>query len=190
MNNIHFFLISVFTFFSILTITSNNPVFSIIFLIFSFCCASTSLILFNVEFLSVLFIIIYVGAIAVLFLFVIMMLNIKTYSLKGLSLIFFLPTLNITSFLILNEFYVLFKEVFLDVQMNFNTISINYETISGITMYGQTLYNYFLICVLIAGVTLLVAMVGSISLALTFKSQKVSEMSFKQLIKHSHIILW
>jgi NADH:ubiquinone oxidoreductase subunit 6 (subunit J) len=118
------------------------------------------------------------------------MLNIKTYSLKGLSLIFFLPTLNITSFLILNEFYVLFKEVFLDVQMNFNTISINYETISGITMYGQTLYNYFLICVLIAGVTLLVAMVGSISLALTFKSQKVSEMSFKQLIKHSHIILW
>jgi NADH:ubiquinone oxidoreductase subunit 6 (subunit J) len=119
-----------------------------------------------------------------------MMLNIKVYSFKSASLFFFLPVLNILNFLVLNEFCIIFKEIFLDSQIIFNSISINHETISTIAAYGQVLYNYFLICILIAGVILLVAMIGSISLALTFKSQKISEMSFKQLVKHSHIILW
>jgi NADH-quinone oxidoreductase subunit J len=190
MTSIHSLLLFLFILFSILTITSNNPIFSIIFLIFTFCCASIILIVFNIEFLSALFVIIYVGAIAVLFLFVIMMLNIKIYPFKNSAFFFFIPILNILNFLILNEFCILFEEVFLDVKIIFNNISINHETLSVMSTYGQTLYNYFLICILIAGLILLVSMIGSISLALTFKSQKISEMSFKQLIKHSHTTLW
>jgi NADH-ubiquinone oxidoreductase chain 6 len=62
---------------SILTITAKNPVISVIFLIFTFVAAAAYLILIGIQFIGISYIVIYVGAIAVLFLFVIMMINIK-----------------------------------------------------------------------------------------------------------------
>jgi NADH-ubiquinone oxidoreductase chain 6 len=62
---------------SILTITAKNPVISVIFLITTFVAAAGYLILIGIQFLGLSYIVIYVGAIAVLFLFVIMMINIK-----------------------------------------------------------------------------------------------------------------
>jgi NADH-ubiquinone oxidoreductase chain 6 len=62
---------------SILTITAKNPVISVIFLISTFVSAAGYLILIGIQFLGLSYIVIYVGAIAVLFLFVIMMINIK-----------------------------------------------------------------------------------------------------------------
>jgi NADH-ubiquinone oxidoreductase chain 6 len=62
---------------SILTITAKNPVISVIFLICTFVQAAGYLILIGIQFLGLSYIVIYVGAIAVLFLFVIMMINIK-----------------------------------------------------------------------------------------------------------------
>lgn len=61
----------------ILTITAKNPVISVIFLILTFVEAAGYLILIGIQFLGISYIVIYVGAIAVLFLFVIMMINIK-----------------------------------------------------------------------------------------------------------------
>jgi NADH-quinone oxidoreductase subunit J len=190
MNSFHYILLFIIILFSIATITSNNPIFSIIFLIFIFCGSSIILALLSVEFLSSLFIIIYVGAIAILFLFVIMMLNIKVYSFKKSSLAFFIPILNVASFLLLNEFCVIFEETFSNNTIGSNNISLNYETISTITMYGQTLYNYFLICILIAGVILLISMVGAITLTLEFKKKNQTEINFQQLTKHNYVILW
>jgi NADH:ubiquinone oxidoreductase subunit 6 (subunit J) len=71
-------------------IISKNPIHSVIFLILVFCNATGLLLLFKIELLAIMFIIIYVGAIAVLFLFVVMMLNIKinqpiTYTNKILN---------------------------------------------------------------------------------------------------------
>jgi NADH-quinone oxidoreductase subunit J len=62
---------------SLMVIRSENPVHSVLFLILAFFNASGLLLLLEVEFLAMLFIIVYVGAVAVLFLFVVMMLNIK-----------------------------------------------------------------------------------------------------------------
>lgn len=62
---------------SILVITSKNPVIAVIFLISVFCNAAGYLILLGVGFIGISYILIYVGAITVLFLFVIMMINIK-----------------------------------------------------------------------------------------------------------------
>jgi NADH-ubiquinone oxidoreductase chain 6 len=62
---------------SVLSITSKNPVISVIFLITTFVCAAIYLILIGINFIGISYIVIYVGAIAVLFLFVIMMINIK-----------------------------------------------------------------------------------------------------------------
>lgn len=61
----------------ILTITAKNPVISVIYLIFTFVFAAGYLILIGIQFIGISYIIVYVGAIAVLFLFVIMMINIK-----------------------------------------------------------------------------------------------------------------
>lgn len=62
---------------SVFSITSKNPVISVIFLISTFVSAALYLILIGINFLGISYIIVYVGAIAVLFLFVIMMINIK-----------------------------------------------------------------------------------------------------------------
>jgi len=61
----------------VLSITAKNPVISVIYLIFTFVFAAGYLILIGIQFIGISYIIVYVGAIAVLFLFVIMMINIK-----------------------------------------------------------------------------------------------------------------
>ena len=62
---------------AVFVIWTKNPVFSVLFLIFTFFNVSAVLFLFNFEFLPIAFLVVYVGAVAVLFLFVLMMLNIK-----------------------------------------------------------------------------------------------------------------
>lgn len=63
-------------------ILAYNPVHSILFLISVFCNLCFILILLNVEFIAIIFLIVYVGAIAVSFLFVVMMLNLKLINLQ------------------------------------------------------------------------------------------------------------
>jgi NADH-quinone oxidoreductase subunit J len=67
---------------SFFVIFSKNPIYSVFFLILTFCNVSSLLFLLRLEFLPIIFIVIYVGAIAVLFLFVMLMLNIKLAQLK------------------------------------------------------------------------------------------------------------
>lgn len=67
--------------FSLLIIISRNPIHSILYLILVFCSVTFILIILGVEFIAITFLIVYVGAIAVLFLFVVMMLNIKILEL-------------------------------------------------------------------------------------------------------------
>ena len=78
-----FYIISSFSILSsFFVIISKNPIFSVLFLILSFTNVSCLFFLFNFEFLPISFLIVYVGAIAVLFLFVLMMLNIKLAELQ------------------------------------------------------------------------------------------------------------
>ena len=67
---------------STLMILTNNPIFCVLFLITSFSNVSALLFLVNLEFLPVILIVVYVGAIAVLFLFVLMTLNVKIAQTK------------------------------------------------------------------------------------------------------------
>ena len=81
--NILFYLFSIVLLLSsLMVILVNNSIYSVLFLVLSFIASASLLFLLKCEFLALMFIIIYVGAIAVLFLFVVMMLDIKTISLK------------------------------------------------------------------------------------------------------------
>ena len=98
--DLQIFLIICILLCSIFLIISKNPIFSILFLILVFCGCTGILILFGVDFIGLLFIVIYVGAIAVLFLFVVMMLDLKInyYSFNEIVyltviIFFFVPVL-------------------------------------------------------------------------------------------------
>lgn len=74
---------------ALMTILSQNSIYSVLFLVLSFVSSSSILFLLECEYVSLIFIIIYVGAIAVLFLFVVMMLDVKTVYLAKDSLKYF-----------------------------------------------------------------------------------------------------
>ena len=189
MQILHTFLVSLLLTTSFLVFTSSNPVHSVLFLILTFCEASSILFLFNVDFLGLLFIIIYVGAIAVLFLFVVMMLNVKVYQMKTFSS---LPLLILGAFIFFLQLSLSLNNTFSNLNNPFipdNFIFFkSFDNLNNLDVFGQVLYNYFIPCFLLAGLVLLVAMIGAIVLTLTFTSKKKNELVFKQLSRSDNIL--
>ena len=88
-NLLFYFFSCVLILSSLMIILSQNSIYSVLFLVLSFVSSSSIVFLLECEYISLIFIIIYVGAIAVLFLFVVMMLDIKTVYLVKDSLKYF-----------------------------------------------------------------------------------------------------
>lgn len=154
-----------------------NPVHSVLFMILGFCNASIALFLFGVEFLSLIFIIIYVGAIAILFLFVIMMLDIKVVDFEGSNIPYQSLILLITSI------FLVFLKTLINITfyVNDEVSFFIFDTINNINQLGQILYNYYNLNFLLAGLVLLVAMIGPIVLTLNFDIKQTMEILYKQL---------
>ena len=72
-----------------MVIFAQNAIYSVLFLVLSFTSAASLLVLFECEFIALMFVIIYVGAIAVLFLFIVMMLDIKIVNIRKDALKYF-----------------------------------------------------------------------------------------------------
>ena len=186
---LHSFLTFLLLFSSVFVLISENPVHSVLFLILTFCNAAAILLLLNVEFLGLIFIIVYVGAIAVLFLFVVMMLNVKIYSSKSYSQ---KPFIFLAGFICIGQIFLLLEKTF----SNSNTLITDdslsvvafLDSLSSIDVLGQGLYNNYIICFLIAGLVLLVAMIGAIVLTLNFSSQRKNELVFRQLSRSDNFL--
>jgi NADH-quinone oxidoreductase subunit J len=157
-----------FAFFTVLSglmvITLKNPVHSVLFLIFAFFNAAGLFILVGAEFIAMTLIIVYVGAVAVLFLFVVMMLNIDLsearqgilkYLPLGLGL-GFLIFIQITYALQLSQEHL--PELIKPAKNNYLT---NTEAL------GNVIYTKYFLIFQGAGIVLLVAMIGAIVLTLT-----------------------
>jgi len=186
MENLHTLLICLIILTSFFVFLSDNPVHSVIFLILTFCNAASTSILFKADFLGLLFIIIYVGAIAVLFLFVVMMLNVKIYTSFQIS---YLPVVFLGSLIVCTQLSMGLKNLFFDVEIASNDFASLFliDNFSNIDIFGQILYNNFLVCFLIAGVVLLVAMIGAIVLTLKFTSNRKTEIVYRQLSRSNFI---
>jgi NADH-quinone oxidoreductase subunit J len=162
---------------------SDNAITSIIFLILVFCnAAGVLLFIFNADFLGLIFIVIYVGAIAVLFLFVIMMLPVKdkkTDLLKKYGLIIFLLL-----------FCLLFIQSFnFTSQQDFSFLNYLYtDNLNNITILGQVLFNYYVVCFLMAGIILLIALIGSIVLTLRYNKVINNQLVFRQLSRNNNFL--
>ena len=164
---------------SFMVIISVNPVYSVLYLIFSFFNAAIIFLLSNAEFLAMTILIVYIGAVAVLFLFVVMMLNINVIKVKE-GFLKYLPfgILLISIFLV--ELSLIFIEFKIFPDSN-SKIDINNLYLSGITnteSIGLFLYTDYFIIFQLSGFVLLVAMIGAIVLAYqkneNVLSQKIS----------------
>ncbi len=176
---IFFLILQVFT--STFIYFSINPIYSILLLILLFFESAVLLSVFNLEFMSILFILIYVGAIAILFLFVIMMLQLK---LNNLEILFFLPvtiSLNIVIFLLQLAFLQPFTFTLVIKKITFE------EDFNELFILGQFLYNYSVICLILAGILLLLALIGSIIISLDFSKLKFN-IIFKKISRTSNFI--
>lgn len=177
-------LISIF-----LIIISPNPVYSVIFLVVSFLLINCLFLLLNLDFLALMMTVVYAGAIAILFLFVVMMLNVKIIETSLFNLKKQLP---LGILLILLFFFQIIFILFNLIQekQNFeflNLISYSYFEYytfnSNVKTLGYLIYNDLWFFFLIASLILLLAMLGAIALTLQ-KKQILRQQIYIQTIRN------
>jgi len=191
----------IFTLFSTLTLISagmviraQNPVHSVLFLILVFCNASGLLLLLGLDFFAMMFLVVYVGAIAVLFLFVVMMLNIKQAEIRENILRYF-PIGGLIGFIFFLEIFVgigndLLPFLSFSGEEIFNLDSLNYVSwlnyqsqLNNIEAIGHLLYTDYVILFIISSFILLVAMIGAIVLTLQKKANVKRQEIYEQNIR-------
>ena len=198
--NTFFFLFSSLSIiFSFFVIISRNPVHSILSLILVFFNAASLLIILGAEFLAMLFVIVYVGAVAVLFLFVIMMLNIKVTSLTA-SIYRYLPISIIFGSIFFFEFCMLFYTDLASVNINnlylfadnfINDWNSSLLPTSNILVLGRLLYTYYSYLFIVSSIILLVSMIGAISLTLHRRNDVKKQFIYKQIERDfTSSIIW
>lgn len=135
--NFLFYLFSILTILSgIMVIRSKNPIHSVLFLILVFCNVSGLLILLGLDFFAMVFLVVYVGAIAVLFLFVVMMLNIKLVEINE-NILRYLPIGGLIGLIFLFEIFLIIDNDLIPVLGFPKSISTDFFLSSG-------LFNIFL----------------------------------------------
>ena len=165
---------------SLMVISTKNPVHSVLFLILAFLNAAGIFVILHAEFLAMILIIVYVGAVAVLFLFVVMMLDFKT-SLGKDNILQYMPIGLLIGLVFIAELVIVLINTRLDlsnIQILSNPLD-NFSDQSNTEAIGSILYTNYVLYFQLSGVILLVAMVGSIVLTLRdregVKLQIVSE---------------
>ena len=147
---------------ALLVVASRNPVHAVLFLILSFFNAAGLFVLLGAEFLAMILVVVYVGAVAVLFLFVVMMLDIDFAELKrGASE--YLPLGAVLFILLIGE--LIFAAVAKPSAMA-GKIPVTNTVMSNTEAIGRVLYTDYIYYFQTAGLVLLVAMIGAIVLTL------------------------
>lgn len=162
-------------------ISAHNAVHSVFFLILTFCLSSCVLFLLTIDFLSIIFIVVYVGAIAVLFLFVVMMLNIRL-SHTNESVIGFLPLALLLGLVFVSEIYFVLTIGGNSILASYD-ISLSYllSEESGIRVFSSVIYTHYWPMFIISGLILLIAMIGTISLTLYHSLNVRRQSIYKQV---------
>ena len=165
---------------SLMVISTKNPVHSVLFLILAFLNAAGIFVILHAEFLAMILIIVYVGAVAVLFLFVVMMLDFKT-SLEKDNILQYMPIGLLIGLVFIAELVIVLINTRLDlsnIQILSNPLD-KFIDQSNTEAIGSILYTNYVLYFQLSGVILLVAMIGSIVLTLRdregVKRQIVSE---------------
>jgi NADH-quinone oxidoreductase subunit J len=185
---------------ALLVATLRNPIHAILALLLVFFDLAVLLFCLEAEFLALLLLIVYLGAIAVLFLFVVMMLNISVYNRHYMTLPQFGTIVMVASTICISCFirnihmsqlgfmrtldlspYPAFRDG-PDIYSNY---AASFNLFHNIQYLGQILYSYHFLAFFLVGLILLVAMVGSIALTI-YHSEDMKRQSIFEQVEHSY----
>tara|TARA_B100000029_G_scaffold440524_1_gene457724 strand:- start:1931 stop:2554 length:624 start_codon:yes stop_codon:yes gene_type:complete len=181
-HSLFFYLFSSIAVFSATMVTiSKNTVYSVFFLILVFVSVSILFIMIGAEFLGMIMLIVYVGAVAVLFLFVVMMLNVAEKRIKT-ERVGFINNISV-GFIV---GIIIFLELLVVIggwkyKVDFVPLSDVEAHISNTHAIGSILYTDFFHLFQIAGMILLIAMIGAITLTFVKRDNIKRQNYFKQI---------
>jgi NADH-quinone oxidoreductase subunit J len=153
---------------AVMVISSRNPVHSVLFLILCFFNAAGLFILMGAEFLAMILVVVYVGAVAVLFLFVVMMLDVDFVELRQ-GMLNYLPVGATIGLIVLVELALVLGSWAIDPASVSTHASPTPTDVTNTEALGRILYTQYIYYFQAAGLVLLVAMVGAIVLTLRHK---------------------
>jgi len=151
-----------------MVISSRNPVYSVLFLILAFFNAAGLFILLGAEFLAMILVVVYVGAVAVLFLFVVMMLDVDFVELRQ-GVLQYLPVGGAIGLIVLVELVMVLGAAVIDPGTLAHVPSPTPSGVSNVAALGQVLYTKYVYFFEASGMVLLVAMIGAIVLTMRHK---------------------
>lgn len=151
----------------VMVISARNPVHSVLFLILAFLNAAGLFVLLGAEFLAMILVIVYVGAVAVLFMFVVMMLDINFVELRE-GFLQYLPTGALIGLVLLIELAMVVATWQFELSVVQQTLAPapSPEEMTNTHALGNLIYTRYFYLFQAAGVILLIAMVGAIVLTL------------------------
>ncbi|MGH6854006.1 MAG: NADH-quinone oxidoreductase subunit J [Aestuariivirga sp.] len=153
---------------AVMVISSRNPVHSVLFLILCFFNAAGLFILMGAEFLAMILVVVYVGAVAVLFLFVVMMLDVDFVELRQ-GMLNYLPVGGAIGLIVLAELALVAGSWIIDPASVKTVASPAPGGVTNTEALGRILYTDYIYYFQTAGLVLLVAMIGAIVLTLRHK---------------------
>ena len=170
---------------ALMVIAARNPVHSVLFLILAFVNCAGLFMLAGAEFLALILIVVYVGAVAVLFLFVTMMLDVDFASLRQ-GMLQYAPIGVIVGVILLLELLLVAGSVVLAPEAAATAVVPIDAAMDNTRALGQLLYTRYVFLFQGAGAVLLVAMIGAIVLTLRHKPNVKRQDVFKQTGRKRH----
>ena len=150
---------------AVMVVSARNPVHSVLFLILAFFNAAGLFVLIGAEFVAMILVIVYVGAVAVLFLFVVMMLDIDFRELRT-GLLHHLPIGGLVALILLVELAVVLGAWVVAPEAPAGVAAPALPEITNTRALGQLVYTQYVYLFQAAGLVLFIAMIGAIVLTL------------------------
>lgn len=165
----------------LMTVVSRNPVHSVLWLILSFLSSAGLFILLGAEFVAMLLVIVYVGAVAVLFLFVVMMLDVDFAELKA-EMARYMPLALLIGLVVLMQLSIAFGVWEVDAGAGAR-IAAPLGVAENTRAIGLLLYDRYFLLFQLAGLILLVAMIGAIVLTLRTRQDVKRQDALAQMFR-------
>lgn len=175
-------LATVLTVSALMVISARNPVHAVLFLILAFFNAGALFVLLGAEFIAMILVIVYVGAVAVLFLFVVMMLDINFAELRK-GMMKYLPLSGLVGTVMLVEFFWIFTNWQVDERASGRLANATPDPtqVTNTHALGHILYTDYAYIFQLSGLVLLVAMIGAITLTLRARPEVKRQSVAKQV---------
>merc|ERR1711970_17094 len=176
----------------LMVVVSGNPVHSVLFMVMAFMGAAAMVMMLGAEYLARTLVVVYVGAIAMLFLFVVMMLEVRMPRISDWTRLVPVGGLLVLAFLM--ELWVVRSGDLMPRFGQDGPESIDWshslDVVPILQIFGQVLYTQYVYYFLVAGLVLLAAMVAAIILTMSARTQVKRQHLFEQLSRNNDLSIF